>query len=39
MEPKAEKAETILSAWNKEVKKLQGIGLTFEELAEFNQKV
>jgi len=39
MEPKAQKAEATISALNNQMQRLQGIGLTFEELAEFNQKV
>ena len=39
MEPRAQKAETTLSTLSKEIQRLQDIGFTFEELAEFNQKV
>ncbi len=39
MEPKARKAETTLSTLNGEMQRLQDIGLPFEKLAEFSQKV
>ena len=39
MEPKAQKAEANISALNNQMQRLQGIGLTSEELAEFTQKV
>ena len=39
MEPRAHKAEATLATLSKETQRLQNIGFTFEELAEFNQKV
>jgi predicted nucleic acid-binding Zn-ribbon protein len=39
MEPKAQKAETTLSTLSKEKQRLQDIGLSFEKLAEFNDKI
>lgn len=39
MEPKAQKAETTLSTLNKEKQKLQDIGLSFEKLAGFNDRL
>ena len=39
MEPKARKAETTISTLNGEMQKLQDIGLSFEELAEFNGRL
>lgn len=39
MEPRAQKAETTLSTLSKERQRLQDIGFTFEELAEFCQGV
>ncbi len=39
MEAKAHKAEATLATLSKDTQKLQNIGLTFEELSEFNQKV
>ncbi len=39
MEPKAQKAETTLSALNGEIQKLNDIGLSLKELAEFNQRL
>jgi hypothetical protein len=39
MEPRAEKAETTLTALSKEMQRLEGIGFTFEALAEFSQRV
>jgi len=39
IEPKAQKAETTLSALNAEIQKLNAIGLSLKELAEFNDRV
>jgi len=39
MEPKAQKAETTLSALNGEIQKLNDIGLSLKELAEFNDRL
>jgi predicted nucleic acid-binding Zn-ribbon protein len=39
MEPKAQKAETTLSTLNKEKQRLQDIGLSFEKLAGFNDRL
>jgi len=39
MEPKANKAETTLSTLKGETQKLEDIGFTFNELAEFNKKL
>jgi len=39
MEPKAQKAETTLSTWKGEMQKLEDIGFTLKELAEFNKKL
>ncbi|MFH0847752.1 MAG: hypothetical protein V1894_06855, partial [Chloroflexota bacterium] len=39
MEPRAQKAETTLSNLSQEIRKFQDIGFTFEELAEFCQRV
>jgi predicted nucleic acid-binding Zn-ribbon protein len=39
MEPRAQKAETTLTALNKDIQRLQDTGLPFEELAEFSQRV
>jgi len=39
IEPKAQKAETTLSTLNKEKQRLQDIGLSFEKLAEFNDRL
>jgi chromosome segregation ATPase len=39
MEPKAKKAETSLSTWKGEMQKLEDIGFTLKELAEFNKKL
>lgn len=39
LEPRAKKAETILSTLSKETQRLQNIGLNFEELTEFCQRV
>jgi predicted nucleic acid-binding Zn-ribbon protein len=39
MEPRAQKAETTLSTLNKEKQKLQDIGLSFEKLAGFNDRL
>ena len=39
MEPRAQKAETTLSTLNNEMQRLQDIGLHFEELGEFNQRL
>lgn len=39
MELKAQKAETTLSTLNGEMQRLQDIGLSFEELAEFNGRL
>jgi len=39
MEPKAQKAEATLSALNGEIQKLNDIGLPFEKLAEFNERL
>ena len=39
MEPRAEKAEATLTSLSKELQHLQDIGLPFETLAEFSQKV
>jgi predicted nucleic acid-binding Zn-ribbon protein len=39
MEPKARKAETTLSTLNGEMQRLQDIGLPFEKLAEFNERL
>jgi len=39
MEPKALKAEITLSTLNNEMQRLQDIGLSLEELGEFNQRV
>jgi len=38
-EPKAQKAETTLSALNGEIHKLNDIGLSLKELAEFNERL
>jgi predicted nucleic acid-binding Zn-ribbon protein len=39
MEPKAQKAETTLSTLSKEKQRLQNIGLSFEKLAGFNDRL
>jgi predicted nucleic acid-binding Zn-ribbon protein len=39
MEPRAQKAETTLSTLSQEIQRLQDIGFSFEELAEFYQRV
>lgn len=39
MEPRAKKAETTLVTFSEEMQRLQGIGFTFEQLAEFNRKL
>jgi len=39
MEPRARKAETTLSTLSQEIQRLQDIGFTFEELAEFCQRL
>jgi predicted nucleic acid-binding Zn-ribbon protein len=39
VEPKAQKAETTLSALNGEIQKLNVIGLSFQELTEFNDRL
>jgi predicted nucleic acid-binding Zn-ribbon protein len=39
MEPKAQKAETTISTLNKEKQRLQDIGLSFEKLAGFNDRL
>jgi predicted nucleic acid-binding Zn-ribbon protein len=39
MEPKAKKAETTLSDWKGEMQKLEDMGFTLKELAEFNKKL
>jgi predicted nucleic acid-binding Zn-ribbon protein len=39
MDPKARKAETTLAALNGEIQKLNDIGLSLKELAEFNERL
>jgi transposase len=39
MEPKAQKAETTLSTLRGEIQRLEDIGVTVKELAEFNEKL